>query len=52
MLLGHPGKTFGSNPPTPQKLTPFGLLHAPLGVSVALRGGGVDIFWNCTIALQ
>ena len=51
MLLGHPGKNLRKQPPNPSEIDSF-WTPAPLGVSVALRGGGVDIFWNCTIALQ
>ena len=46
MPLGK--KPSRSHPPPLRKVPPFGRPPPPLGISVALRGGGMDIFWTYT----
>ena len=45
-LLGAPGKRSRKATPTPSEITTFWIPHPPLRISVALRGEGMDIFWN------
>ena len=48
-LLGAAGKRPRKAIPPQRKLPPFGPPPPSLRISVALRGEGMAIFWNCTI---